>query len=175
MKSSSQLGTSSSHGDINHVIISTNFLNFNLQGSQTTRFLPLHNRTLLCAHQPVMATRTAQRTINAVVVSAGLMQKTVKVRIGTQEWNSHIRKVSLSHSFPLPPSTHPRPFPFPFFRSTNTPPPFLEFQPHNQLPSPRPSLLPAPRRRHSHRARLARLQARPPRRVEDHRAVWRPD
>jgi len=35
---------------------------------------------------------TTQRTINAVVVSAGPMQKTVKVRIGTQQWNRHIRK-----------------------------------------------------------------------------------
>lgn len=33
------------------------------------------------------------RDITAVVVSAGLMQKTVKVRVGTQKWNSHIRKV----------------------------------------------------------------------------------
>ncbi len=35
----------------------------------------------------------ATRQINAVVVSAGLMEKTVKVRIGTQKWNNHIRKV----------------------------------------------------------------------------------
>jgi small subunit ribosomal protein S17 len=44
-----------------------------------------------------MALQTSQRTINAVVVSAGLMQKTVKVRIGAQQWNSHIRKVFPSH------------------------------------------------------------------------------
>ncbi|KAI9743359.1 MAG: hypothetical protein M1818_003205 [Claussenomyces sp. TS43310] len=35
---------------------------------------------------------TSQRMLNAVVVSAGFMQKTVKVSIGTQQWNSHIRK-----------------------------------------------------------------------------------
>jgi len=38
------------------------------------------------------ATTAATRQINAVVVSAGLMEKTVKVRIGTQKWNNHIRK-----------------------------------------------------------------------------------
>ncbi|EON67917.1 hypothetical protein W97_07414 [Coniosporium apollinis CBS 100218] len=32
------------------------------------------------------------RTLNGVVVSAGKMQKTVKVRIAAQEWNKHIRK-----------------------------------------------------------------------------------
>src|SRR6266536_5879385 len=30
---------------------------------------------------------SASRQINAVVVSAGLMQKTVKVRVGVQKWN----------------------------------------------------------------------------------------
>ncbi|KAI9641330.1 hypothetical protein NHQ30_010132 [Ciborinia camelliae] len=34
----------------------------------------------------------ASRQINAVVVSSGLMQKTVKVRIGTQVWNQHLQK-----------------------------------------------------------------------------------
>jgi len=33
------------------------------------------------------------RQMNAVVVSAGLMAKTVKVRIGVQKWNNHIGKV----------------------------------------------------------------------------------
>jgi len=33
-----------------------------------------------------------KRLINAVVVSAGLMTKTVKVRISRQEWDSHIKK-----------------------------------------------------------------------------------
>ncbi|RAL60661.1 hypothetical protein DID88_009979 [Monilinia fructigena] len=34
----------------------------------------------------------ASRQINAVVVSSGLMEKTVKVRIGTQVWNQHLQK-----------------------------------------------------------------------------------
>ncbi|KAM0157196.1 hypothetical protein ACHAPC_006647 [Botrytis cinerea] len=34
----------------------------------------------------------APRQINAVVVSSGLMEKTVKVRIGTQVWNEHLQK-----------------------------------------------------------------------------------
>jgi len=36
------------------------------------------------------------RQTNAVVVSAGLMEKTVKVRVGVQKWNNHIGKVCLS-------------------------------------------------------------------------------
>jgi ribosomal protein S17 len=40
------------------------------------------------------------RSINAVVVSAGLMQKTVKVRIGTKKWHSHIGKV-IHHPSPV--------------------------------------------------------------------------
>jgi hypothetical protein len=44
----------------------------------------------------------ATRQINAVVVSAGLMQKTVKVRIGVQQWNAHIRKVGSLPDFPIP-------------------------------------------------------------------------
>lgn len=35
----------------------------------------------------------ASRKINAVVVSSGLMDKTVKVRVGIQEHNWHIGKV----------------------------------------------------------------------------------
>ncbi|CZS98368.1 related to ribosomal protein [Rhynchosporium agropyri] len=35
---------------------------------------------------------SATRQINAVVVSAGLMQKTVKARVGVQKWNAHIQK-----------------------------------------------------------------------------------
>jgi len=32
------------------------------------------------------------RVVNAVVLTAGLMQKTVKVRVGAQKWNKHVRK-----------------------------------------------------------------------------------
>ncbi|EPQ67783.1 Bgt-279 [Blumeria graminis f. sp. tritici] len=39
------------------------------------------------------------REIPAVVVSAGLMQKTVKVQVGVQQWNSHIKKISLAKYF----------------------------------------------------------------------------
>jgi hypothetical protein len=42
------------------------------------------------------------RQTNAVVVSAGLMEKTVKVRVGVQKWNKHIGKVYPSLSFPDP-------------------------------------------------------------------------
>ncbi len=42
------------------------------------------------------------RQTNAIVVSAGLMEKTVKVRVGVQKWNKHIGKVCV-----LPPSTSP--------------------------------------------------------------------
>jgi hypothetical protein len=48
------------------------------------------------------------RVINAVVLTAGLMQKTVKVRIGGQKWNKHVRKVNfLSISLALSSSCPP--------------------------------------------------------------------
>jgi hypothetical protein len=40
---------------------------------------------------------SASRQTNAVVISAGLMEKTVKVRVGVLKWNSYIGKV-----LPLP-------------------------------------------------------------------------
>lgn len=47
----------------------------------------------------------SKTNVNAVVVSSGLMEKTVKVRIGVQKWNNHIRKVCSLHATPssLPP------------------------------------------------------------------------
>lgn len=42
------------------------------------------------------------RTLAGIVVSAGKMMKTVKVRIARQVFNAHIRKVR-----PLPPSPSP--------------------------------------------------------------------
>lgn len=44
--------------------------------------------------------QTSARAINAVVTSAGLMQKTVKVRIGTQKWNKKVRKVRITFLVP---------------------------------------------------------------------------
>ncbi|PQE24612.1 ribosomal s17 protein [Rutstroemia sp. NJR-2017a BVV2] len=44
------------------------------------------------------AAKHVPREITAVVISSGLMHKTVKARIGQQKWNNHIRKVYL----PLP-------------------------------------------------------------------------
>ena len=49
---------------------------------------------------------SASRQINAVVVSAGLMQKTVKARIGVQKMNKFIGKVH-SPSPSLPPTPTP--------------------------------------------------------------------
>ncbi|EKD18786.1 mitochondrial 37S ribosomal protein uS17m [Drepanopeziza brunnea f. sp. 'multigermtubi'] len=40
---------------------------------------------------------SATRQINGVVVSAGLMQKTVKARVGVQKWNNVIKK-KFNHS-----------------------------------------------------------------------------
>jgi small subunit ribosomal protein S17 len=37
--------------------------------------------------------KTVTRQLNAVVVTSGLMAKTVKARIGVQQWNSYIQKV----------------------------------------------------------------------------------
>lgn len=78
--------------------------------------LPMHSSKYTPSHKPhltppvegTMATKipklaaSAQRQINAVVVSSGLMSKTVKVRIGLQKWNKHIGKVGvLFHSYAI--------------------------------------------------------------------------
>jgi small subunit ribosomal protein S17 len=43
--------------------------------------------------QVATAARRVNRDIRGVVVSAGLMDKTVKVRVGAQKWNKIINKV----------------------------------------------------------------------------------
>ncbi len=100
--------------------------------------------------------RAATRQIPAVVVSAGLMQKTVKVRVGYQQWNAHIRKASL-----LSPRA---------ILALLTP--WAEVLPHENPPRPRSGVLPAHRRHRVRLARLAGLEARAPRRGGHHRAVW---
>ncbi|KAL2889059.1 hypothetical protein HOO65_030560 [Ceratocystis lukuohia] len=40
----------------------------------------------------VAAARRVTRELHGVVVSSGLMDKTVKVRVGTQKWNSRVSK-----------------------------------------------------------------------------------
>lgn len=48
----------------------------------------------MSARSPVAnAALRVKHEIHGVVVSAGLMQKTVKVRIGNQQWNSIVNKV----------------------------------------------------------------------------------
>ena len=47
-----------------------------------------------------MAARLAHRQFMGVVVSAGKMMKTVKVRVADQEWNNHIKKVLLISPIP---------------------------------------------------------------------------
>lgn len=47
------------------------------------------------ASQVAKAARRATHELRGVVVSAGLMQKTVKVRVGGQKWNNVVKKVSL--------------------------------------------------------------------------------
>jgi small subunit ribosomal protein S17 len=43
--------------------------------------------------QVAKAARRVTHELHGVVVSAGLMQKTVKVRVGGQKWNKVINKV----------------------------------------------------------------------------------
>ncbi|OLN87653.1 37S ribosomal protein S17, mitochondrial [Colletotrichum chlorophyti] len=43
--------------------------------------------------QYIEAARKVTRQLTGVVVSAGLMQKTVKVRVGGQQWNSKVQKM----------------------------------------------------------------------------------
>lgn len=44
--------------------------------------------------QVAKAARRVTHELHGVVVSAGLMQKTVKVRVGGQKWNKIVNKVS---------------------------------------------------------------------------------
>lgn len=46
--------------------------------------------------QVAKAARRVAHELHGVVVSAGLMQKTVKVRVGGQKWNKVVNKVSLN-------------------------------------------------------------------------------
>jgi hypothetical protein len=70
--------------------------------------LPEHIKLQLPAMaQPVaQAAKKAIRTfreLHGVVISAGLMDKTVKVRVGGQKWNSFLKKVRFI-IYHLPPS-----------------------------------------------------------------------
>jgi small subunit ribosomal protein S17 len=47
------------------------------------------------AAQAARATVRKFRELHGVVVSAGLMDKTVKVRVGGQKWNNWVKKVRL--------------------------------------------------------------------------------
>ncbi|KAL0936675.1 mitochondrial 37S ribosomal protein uS17m [Colletotrichum truncatum] len=45
------------------------------------------------SNQVTTAVRQVFRELHGVVVSAGLMQKTVKVRVGGQQWNQKVQKM----------------------------------------------------------------------------------
>jgi hypothetical protein len=45
--------------------------------------------------QVAKAARRVTHELHGIVVSAGLMQKTVKVRVGGQKWNKIINKVCI--------------------------------------------------------------------------------
>lgn len=45
--------------------------------------------------QVAKAARRVTHELHGIVVSAGLMQKTVKVRVGGQRWNKVINKVCI--------------------------------------------------------------------------------
>lgn len=73
--------------------------NFKVEPLEHARLLtspPLEGQSTTMSVQKIAA--SVSRQTNAVVVSAGLMEKTVKVRVGVQKWNKHIGKV---YSSPL--------------------------------------------------------------------------
>lgn len=49
--------------------------------------------------QVAKAARRVTHELHGIVVSAGLMQKTVKVRVGGQKWNKIINKVCTTYMF----------------------------------------------------------------------------
>lgn len=108
--------------------------------------------------QVAKAARRVTHELHGVVVSAGLMQKTVKVRVGGQKWNKVINKVS-----------RPR-------QVAEAGPPLTDISRKvvrrpKALPRTRSQLLPPHRRRRLHRSRLADLQAQAPRYQEHHCAI----
>lgn len=56
--------------------------------------LPLQLASFKMSSQVAKAARRVTHEMHGVVVSAGLMQKTVKVRVGGQKWNKIVNKVS---------------------------------------------------------------------------------
>lgn len=56
----------------------------------------------MATHVVAAAQRTF-RELHGVVVSAGLMQKTVKVRVGGRQWNAQVQKVGLCSQRDGPP------------------------------------------------------------------------
>ena len=53
---------------------------------------PLPKPKTMATHM-VAAARKTFRELHGVVVSAGLMDRTVKVRVGGREWNGFLKKV----------------------------------------------------------------------------------
>ncbi|KAL2072440.1 hypothetical protein VTL71DRAFT_11783 [Oculimacula yallundae] len=71
------------------VLINTLDSHLKLPAIQPLYSAPIEEYRAMSAPKVVAS---ATRQINAVVVSAGLMQKTVKARVGVQKWNAHIQK-----------------------------------------------------------------------------------
>lgn len=107
--------------------------------------------------QVAKAARRVTHELHGIVVSAGLMQKTVKVRVGGQKWNKIISKVCIYVSL------------LQFIFSANRPKVVCRPQ---ALSRTRPQLLPAYWRRCFHCSRLADIKTQASRRQEDYRAVW---
>lgn len=47
------------------------------------------------------AARRVKHELHGIVVSSGLMEKTVKVRVGSQKWNKIVNKVCLRSNSPV--------------------------------------------------------------------------
>jgi hypothetical protein len=118
------------------------------------------------------AVQSATRQLNAVVVSSGLMQKTVKVRIGVQVWNSHLQKVCISSLSPPIICNLASCFSKQWkWKLTMTAPRTAELQPASTPPSTRPELISTHRRHHIDHLWAAEGETRQAHRQEHHRAV----
>ncbi len=56
-------------------------------------FVLEHNYSTMSSSPAASVARSAFRTLHGIVVTAGLMQRTVKVRVGGQVWNNRVKKV----------------------------------------------------------------------------------
>lgn len=79
-------------------------INFSASGNSFPIHINIASGLLIAVDMSSQVTKAARRVsheLHGVVVSAGLMQKTVKVRVAGQKWNKIVNKVRRLSNLPL--------------------------------------------------------------------------